>query len=278
MFNGFNHNHNGYTQPESESLPSDEKMLSSENRVVKSIINFMDEERRDNVLDFTNQLTKQDFSENPDLSNYMHELLDALDDNDREEIKEYSGFRYKWINFIARNPSGWNYYELGPERPGERAKLQQSIKTISSAIRKSPKLPDNIKTFRGTNLDSFRGYGIETLDDLKSLEGQLFYEQAFTSTSLKRENSFAGMEFNGDSDDIFRKACNIEMEILVPSGSNDGVVMDHDTLKYSQKHRDEYLIDRDSLFRIMSVEIDGDFAKLTMALIPKEVWSEVWSE
>ena len=90
MLNWPNHNHDGYTQPEPESLPSDETMLSSEKRIVKSIIHFMDEESKDSVLDFANQLAKQDFPENPDLSSYMHELLDSLDDNDREEIKGYS--------------------------------------------------------------------------------------------------------------------------------------------------------------------------------------------
>jgi len=250
-----------------EPFPSDESLETGSSPDIRFILHHLEPEEKQNIADFSKELSAQSFSDSPDLSGYMKEVASKTTIGEAETLRGYSGFRYKYINSVERG--FWNYDELGPKTPEKEAEIRETSKKISEIIEKSPRLPENIRVFRGTNLDSFRGYDLKSLEDLKKLEGQLFFEAGFSSTSLSREASF----FDKKLDDTYRKKSDIEMEILVPSGSHDGITMTHEGQSYSTSQR-EYLIDKNSLFRIMSVDSSSDSAKLVMALIPRELWGK----
>ena len=250
-----------------ESFPPDETIKTSDNSNVRFILRHSSSERMQLFADFSKDLKRQHFSKSPDLSSYQKAVENSMTFGEAETLRQYSGIRYRLINSVERG--FWNYDELGQKTPEKEAEARETSAKISQIIEKSPRLPENIRVFRGTNLDNFRGYGVNSLEDLKKLDGQLFYEAGFTSTSLSREDSFYGREF----DDTYRKKSDIEMEILVPSGSHDGVTMTNEAQSYSVNQK-EYLIDKNSLFRIVGVEASSESARLIMALIPRELWDK----
>lgn len=268
MFNKFRHNKET-AQPAPESSPIDERMLTSENEDVRFILRHLSPERINEISNFVNKYKEQNFTENPDLEDYNQELHETLTNEERETLKGYTGYMdYKGINSVERGI--WNYDELGQKTPEKEARFRQASATITKAIQKSPRTSCNFKTYRGTNLDSFRGYNIEDINDLKGLEGQLFYEQGFASSSMSKETSFYDKEF----EDTYRKTCNVEIEYLVPGGSHDGVaLMDDSAVSYS-KNQKEYLFDKNSLYAVLDVQTNQSSAKITKLLIPKELWTK----
>lgn len=245
---------------------------NSPNSTVKFFISELGPERLQELSDFADELDVIDckeFKTNEEIENTFHEYnketLTSLANEEIGSIKEYSGYNYKYINSVMRGI--WNYEELGVHSDEKEKRFLDAAGTISKSIQKSPRLPENVKTFRGANLSSFRGYNVQNLEDLNQLEGQLFYEQGFTSSSLKSDQSFANKKF----DDTYREQCNIEIEYLVPSGSHDGVAMLSNDLSYSPGQK-EYLFDKGSLFKILNVDVANDNAHIKMALLPKDLW------
>lgn len=144
-----------------------------------------------------------------------------------------------------------------------------AAENLSKITATAPELPENMTAYRGANLEAFRDYGVTDLADLQGLTGQLYYETGFTSTSLVREQSFYEREF----EDKYRRDCNIEIEYLLPQGSRDGILAATEDLSYSPE-QSEYIIDKSSLFKVMGVAVDGDQARVQMALIPKIAWND----
>ena len=245
-----------------ENFPPDEAAFETNNKeYVERILKKMPDSKIRFLTEYSKELTTQDFPENPNLGEQKLSYREA------EDLRRYTGIEYKAINSVLRGY--WNYDELGRKTSEKEAEIRKSAERISEIIKKTPKLHSHLKTYRGTNLDNFRGYGVENLEDLKNLDGQFFFEPGFTSTSLSREDSFFDREF----EDTYRKKDDIEIEILLPSGAQDGIALNTNDLSYSKSQK-EYLIDKGSLFRIMNVETNGETAKLTMALIPKEFADE----
>ncbi len=242
-----------------ENFPPDETAFETNSPDVKRILNKMSDSKVKFLTTFSKEFKSEQFPEMPDLE----KLNPPLTIREAEDLRRYTGIEHKAINSVLRGY--WNYDELGRKTPEKEAEVRESADRISEIIKKTPKLHSHLKTYRGTNLDNFRGYGVENLEDLKNLDGQFFFEPGFTSTSLSREDSFFDREF----EDTYRKKADIEIEYLIPSGSQDGVALVDDQLSYS-KNQKEYLIDKGSLCRIMEVETSGETAKIVMTLIPKE--------
>lgn len=213
----------------------------------------------------------QEFAPNHDFeefaTNYAEAVEDVLDSSDQAALKSYSGLGYKAINQVARG--FWDYDTLGRQTPEKLEAARESIAQVSHAITSAPAIGVNFATFRGTNLDSFRDYGVNSVADLANLENQLFLDTGFCSTSFIADHSFAGRTF----DDPLRKSCNITIKYLVPAGSHEGVGLLTDRLSYSP-NQNEYLINRDNLSYISKVAISKDqsSAELEMALIPREIY------
>lgn len=249
-------------QETQEAALPPESMMSSPNQTVRVIVNHMSEEERKLVSDFTNSLMNQSFNCDADLSwqdNY-------LTIGDAEYLRYYSGKTHESVNSFLRGY--WDYDRLGPRTDRAVAEIREEASRLTNITHKMPRLNENITVFRGTTLASFRDYGVQNLSDLMALKGQLFYDPAFASTSTSREKSFFGkdnLSKNGMSN-------NIEIEYYIASGTSEGVSMSNSQSSYYNEDEREYLLDKDNLNRIMDVKIDGDSAKLKMALIPKELW------
>lgn len=199
--------------------------------------------------------------------NYTNRLEEVLDPASQSALKDYSGFNYKTINQVSRGQ--WNYDLLGAQTPEKLTHAQNTISQIRQAIAVAPPLEADLITYRGTNLDSFQGYNISSLSDLRQLQGQFFLETGFTSTSLSPDGSFA----NRDFDDPLRPPCNISIEYLIPKENHEVIgLLSHATSYNPEQH--EILIDQDSLSYISNVEISPDQsgAKLQMTLIPREIY------
>lgn len=198
---------------------------------------------------------------------YSEQLSSALSPEDQAALKRYSGFDYKTINQVARGQ--WNYDLLGAKTPEKAASAEDAVEHISHAISTAPAIDADLIAHRGTNLDSFQRYGINSLSDLNGLKNQFFLETGFTSTSLTDNTSFANREF----DDPLRRTCDIAIEYLLPAENRETIgLLSHDT-SYNPEQR-EVLINKDSLSYISQVEVspDASSAKLQMVLIPRQIY------
>ena len=147
--------------------------------------------------------------------NYLTELYNNISDTDINTIISYTGIAFRRFNFLLRG--FWSYEENGVLTEEKKNLYLESIDKLSKSIAKANNLPTDIKAFRGVSLESFRDYGVRSLDDLKSLENSYYFESGFTSTSLIREKSFFNRELE------YHNFCNIEIEYLIPEEANDGI-------------------------------------------------------
>lgn len=199
------------------------------------------------------------------------EFIDpSLTEADKTTFKNYTGFNYKLINQVSRGI--WDYDTLGRKTPELAAEAEQSIEALSAAIARVPSPGVDLVAHRGTNLDSFRSYGINSLADLANLEGQFYLETGFMSTSLSPDHSFADRDF----DDPLRRACDISIVCRVPKEARETVALLTSDTSYNPE-QSELLIDKDSLFYISSAEVSDDQKKATleMTLIPRDLYDRL---
>ena len=119
-------------------------------------------------------------------------------------------------------------------------------------------------------MGSFRKYGVDSLKDLKKLEGQFYVDGGFASTSLQEGMSYVGMEF----DDPLRQKCDIEIRYLISGNEHEGVaLLDRDVT--CSPNRQEYLLNAYSLGYVSRVEIDEqNVAHMDMVLVPHRLYEE----
>ena len=98
--------------------------------------------------------------------------------------------------------------------------------------------------------------------------GKYLYEEGFTSTSLIAEKSFCYTEVY-----TLTGKPNIQIEYLIPAGSDDGVALLDEALSYSP-NQEEFLIKNSSLFKVLDVKVDStnNVAFLQVMLIPERIW------
>ncbi len=242
---------------------------------VKFVNHFLKEKGRDAILDFLDQKSETTYANlntAEEAVDFFKSYLEEFYQNHprtSDSLYGYTGLSFGAMNSIARGY--WDYDQLGPKTPEKEATARRYSEELSKTISESPELPADLTVYRGTNLEGFRDHGIQNLEQLKTLKGQLFYESGFTSTSVVREKSF----FNQQLDDTYRRACNVEVEILVPKESHDGIPVNLDQRNIDEfARRTEFVINSGSLFRIKNVDVDSDAntAHVVMELIPKSVW------
>ena len=223
----------------------------------EKIAHFIDEKlateakQYDSVEDF--------YESNPD---YENEINQTLSVSQQEAFKNYSGYNFAWINSVARG--FWDYEKMGEETPEKRAEIEKTIREISEAIPRVPSPKEDFITFRGTNLDAFRSYGIEKLSDLEKLKGQFYLDSGFVSSTLVRENSFADKV----EESFWVNNSDVEIRYHIPSGSNDCIALFNEKRSYSP-NQTEVLINRYSLSYVSDVEMHDGKAVLNMLLIPR---------
>ena len=179
-------------------------------------------------------------------------------------LRNYTGFNFRGINSILRNK--WSFKHNGKLDKEKEFRFRSNAENISYLIKKFPKNRKAFKVYRGVTIDAFKDYGIDNIDELIFLKDNYIYEQGFTSTSLLRDTSYFNKEIDG-------KLYNIELEIIVPKGSQDGMPLTGYELSYSPG-QNEYVIDNESLIKITDVRTDNNYAYLKGILIPKKIYSK----
>lgn len=219
----------------------------------------------------------QEFSANTpeydQFTNSYAELLDStLDYPTKSAIHEYSGNGYKAMNQVARG--FWDYEVLGKKTPEAFAHAQALNEKLHSTILSAPSPDIDFVTYRGTDLNTFRGYNANSISELKNLQNQFFLETGFCSTSLLQNQSFTNTNFDAD----MHKNHNIEIKYLIPKDSQECIgLLTHDLSQYPDEN--EFLINQDSLSYISKVEVapDQSSAKLEMTLIPRHIYDPAYS-
>lgn len=239
---------------------------------VRTIFRFLSSDTKEEMEFFVHDVEQQDYvtlqsdEEAEEIfDDVSKRFISTLSGKDLETLKSYTSFSYKEINAIMRDK--WNYEENGALTPEKKLGYKKTGQEISEIISRCPSLDTNIKVYRGTSLKSFYDYGIHSLADLKAMEGQYFYEKGFTSTSLVRKRSLLGVT------NFFTGERNIEIEYLVPACCQDGALLLGTLASYYDTEY-EYLINTNSMSKILSVEVDEENNKafIRAALIPKMLW------
>ena len=247
-------------------------MEKGTSRDIRTIFRFMDADRKEEMEFFVNDAIQEEYMvlESEEqvrelFGDSYRQFLSTLKTTDLEKLKHYTGFSYKEINAIMRDK--WNYEENGELTEEKKTRYKRTGYEISEILNRCPSLNANIKVYRGTSLKQFHEYGIYSLADLKVMEGKYFYEKGFTSTSLVRDRSLLGMSnfFTGDR--------NVEIEYLIPACSQDGGLL-MDSVSSFHDEESEFLINKGSMSKILSVEIDEEknTAFIRAALVPQMVW------
>ena len=195
----------------------------------------------------------------------FYEFLNGLSEEEIMDLRTWTSYNFVDINAILRG--NWNHWWNGVLTSDKEKQLRQTSDRLSSVIDRYNTPDMDFVVFRGATLTSFAGYGVTSLLDLKKLKGGFLYELGFTSTSLLRDSSYFGKDLNNG------KNYNVEIRYLIPSESNDGVLLtSNDTSHYNEEV--EYLINKGSLSKVIDVEVDEveNKAYLTIMLIPKKVY------
>lgn len=182
----------------------------------------------------------------------------------RDTFTNYSGFNYRWINACARGR--WNYEKHGHCK--EREKYEVMASALRETIEDNQRSIGNVMVFRGVPLSYFSEYGIETLEDLKSLEGGFLLDKGFVSTSLVEDSCYyrkpneLGLNYN------------VKIEYLVPEEFEDGVSIGNVSYCLGQN---EYLINVWNMAHVVDVSMDGNDGAIVRAqLIPKYVYDKAY--
>lgn len=253
-------------------------MIIGESRVTNMVLRMLGNDTRYEIDNYVNDVCSRDFlvmqsieQVNGMFGKSMDNFLASLSEDDLLNLRTWSGFNYVNINAILRG--NWTYEKNGiltDEKANEFKKLSNMISNLISKFSK-PNL--DFITFRGTTISSFASYGINELSQLENLVGKFLYEQGFTSTSLLVDSSFLGKNFkNGE---IY----NVEIRYLIPSESNDGVLLLNDNTSHLPEEK-EYLLDKGSLSKVIDVSVDKvkNTAILTVVLVPKKIYEITYNK
>lgn len=235
-------------------------------QTTRMIFGWLSTERRNALDSFCSECGKREYTKFTDLENALMFIpLPVLNDEDKLALSHYSGFSYFSLNRAIKGK--WNYEENGHISLFEERKRQ--AEELSKAISNNQSSVGNIKVYRGVPLKYFRDYGINTIDDLESLEGNYLLDEGFVSTSLVEEECFYRKNpGNGVN-------YNVMIEYLIPEEFTDGIC------NVGESHfinESEYLINTWSLAEVTSVKCDGeDRAIIQALLVPKKVYDEYYA-
>ena len=231
----------------------------------RMIMNSLSDERRSDFDSFCGECNGRSYEKIEDIDKALMFInLPVLNDEDRLSLSHYSGFSYFDLNRAIKNK--WTYEENGTqERFNEFKKyaedLQNTIANNQASI-------GNVKVYRGVPLKYFREYGINSLDELDSLKGQILVDQGFVSTSLVEDDCFYRKDPNNGIN------YNVMIEYSVPEEFTDGIVM------VGESHftgESEYLINAWSLAQVSDVVRDGDGVIIKALLVPKYIYDDYYA-
>lgn len=237
------------------------------NKYVDTVLRFIKEEDKSNMEYFYLDSLNREYQKVDSTTNIFSLLVnDEITYEESDFLLNYSGFNYKHINAVLRDT--WNYEENGDiSKANDYHILANRLQQI---IMEHPTtLNDNITVYRGVDLSYFKQYGIETLEDLKSLEGKYMLDRGFVSTSIQENRSF----FNKEND--LGLNYNVKIEYMVPCEFKDGIYLDGS--KSYTPMQEEFLINSSNLSKVSAITINDDNTAVIKAmLIPKELYDDYY--
>ena len=189
-------------------------MNKGESNITNLVLKLIDNDTKEEINNFIKNLQTKKFYNlttyeeilklfKEEINNFPY----SLSEEEQLNIKFYSGYYYKFINSILRDT--WNYEENGKLDTNAKEKYKKIANSIKKSLTKIPSLPINLYTYRGTNIDTFKEYNIDSLEELIYMKGKYFYERGFTSTSILEKNSY----YNKIPDN--NKPYNIKIKYLI---------------------------------------------------------------
>ena len=125
----------------------------------------LNEEDISNIESYISEISKRGFTNFDSeesikrfFNEYMNEFLSNCNYNDIDSIRYYTGIAYNRVNSLLRGK--WDYNKNGLLTDDIKKESTLLSNQITSIINRTPTIPGNIVTYRGTNLDSFKKYGI----------------------------------------------------------------------------------------------------------------------
>lgn len=239
------------------------------NKYIDSFLHFIKEQDKINIEYFCLESQNRTFQK-IDSSTKLSELLEnaELSNEEADLLLNYSGFNYKHINAVLRD--NWNYEDNGSIEKKEEYKLL--ARRLQQTIMNHPtKLNDNVITYRGVDLNYFKQYGIESMKELKELEGKYMLDRGLVSTSVMEDRSF----FEKEND--LGLNYNVKIEYYIPCEFRDGIYL-RGPISYTPM-QEEFLINSSNLSKVNSVTInDNNTAVVKTTLIPKELYDDFYKE
>jgi len=231
---------------------------------VRNVFKFISDDRKKLINEYViDGMTKG--YRNIDSSDFINSNISY---EDKEFIREYSGYNYKHINNAFRGT--WNYDENGNIETMER--FRSDGRRLSEIIEKNPSyLTQDFRVYRGVSINYFNDYGIDKLDDLVSLRGRFILDKGFLSTSINEETSFFKKE------NELGINYNVMITYLIPKDFDDGIYLSGD-MTYSTNQQ-EYLINSYNLAKVISVNVNNNgSANLVAIMIPKKIYDEYYAK
>jgi tetratricopeptide (TPR) repeat protein len=268
---------------ELKSAPVEDIPNTSKNRICRFYADALSSEgeRKALVREYLNDALNREYDDYESLKDfnkanpeYVDQLFSGLSYTEQETLKRYTGFNYRAWNTYLRK--GWIYDEHGAYNEARKRDYEEDIAKMDKLIESSPKAESDFYAYRGVNIEAFRDYGVQTVEELSKLKGQFYLERGFTSTAISLDQSFIGRE---EFDDVRRKPCNVGIRYMIPKGTNEGVVIPRGSLSYSHS-TDEYVLHSSALSYIDNVEVseDGESAAVSCVVIPREYYDLPLSE
>lgn len=244
-------------------------------KMTDTILRYIGDEKKYEIEEYVDEVKLQKFMEIDSqeslqsiFKDNIDEFLSNITQDELLDLRSYTGYNFKNINAILRN--NWTYEENGLLDFETKKRFYDLSNKISSILNKFPSLPYNFTAYRGTTLDSFSKYGITSISDLKSLEGNYMFEEGFTSTSVIEDTCY----FNKTLDT--GKNYNVEIKYLISPEYDEGALLLNNDMSYSI-NQNEYLINKCSLSKVIDVKINEKLnqAILIVVLVPRKKWDFV---
>lgn len=245
------------------------ELKKGESKIVSRFLKYISEENMQNSNEFVLNCLIRDYQRFSSVLE-VGTVFDGpgyISYDDAFYIRKLSGYNYFDINSALRDR--WSYDENG--NIARKNEFLQIASKISHIISSNGHSFGDFVTYRGVSLSYFKDYGIESLEDLKNMEGKFLFDKGFVSTSLIESSSFFKKSIEPGKD------YNVKIEYLIPSEFDDGIYIGGNSSYTYRPDENEYLINGSNLARVASVRIGEDnTATLTAVMIPKSIYDDYY--
>lgn len=248
-------------------------MEKGTNSNTRYALNYIGTEKVEEINAYIARVLNEDikaFASSNEIEENFNEFLNTFyertSSEERQNIQSYTGLNFRKVNSYLRGV--WDYEKNGRLTDEIKSEASELASSLRKVLLKAPVLPFNMLVYRGVGIETFYSYGITKIEDLIYLKDKFMYEDGLTSTSLLRKSSFY------ENKPEWGSICNIEIECLVPSETEDGLPLIDSDISYSENQL-EFLINSSSLFKVIDVEINKEqnTARIKTILIPQKLWN-----